>query len=50
MGEFVTVGPASALSDGDLKAFEIGDVKIAVANVRGTMYAFGNTAPTGNAP
>jgi 3-phenylpropionate/trans-cinnamate dioxygenase ferredoxin component len=43
MGEFRTVGPASAVGDSDLKAFEVADVKIAVANVGGTMYAFGNT-------
>ena len=43
MGEFMTVGPASAVGDDDLTAFEVGGVKIAVANVGGTMYAFGNT-------
>jgi 3-phenylpropionate/trans-cinnamate dioxygenase ferredoxin subunit len=43
MSEFMTVGPATAVGDGDLTAFEVGGVKIAVANVGGTMYAFGNT-------
>jgi nitrite reductase/ring-hydroxylating ferredoxin subunit len=43
MGEFMTVGPATVVSNGDLKAFEVGGVKIAVASVDGTMYAFGNT-------
>jgi 3-phenylpropionate/trans-cinnamate dioxygenase ferredoxin component len=43
LGEFMTVGPGRAVSDGDLKAFEVEGVKIAVANVGGTMYAFGNT-------
>jgi 3-phenylpropionate/trans-cinnamate dioxygenase ferredoxin subunit len=42
MSEFMTVGPAS-LSEGDLKAFEVGGVKIAVANVAGALFAFGDT-------
>jgi 3-phenylpropionate/trans-cinnamate dioxygenase ferredoxin subunit len=42
MGEFTTVGPASAVAEGDLNAFDVGGVKIAVANVGGTMYAFDN--------
>jgi nitrite reductase/ring-hydroxylating ferredoxin subunit len=40
MGEFTAVGPASQLVDGDLKGFEVSGIKIAVANVRGIMYAF----------
>jgi nitrite reductase/ring-hydroxylating ferredoxin subunit len=43
MSEFRTVGPASDVGDSDLKAFEVAGVKIAVTNVGGTMYAFGNT-------
>jgi nitrite reductase/ring-hydroxylating ferredoxin subunit len=43
LGEFMTVGPGRAVSDGGLKAFEVEGVKIAVANAGGTMYAFGNT-------
>jgi nitrite reductase/ring-hydroxylating ferredoxin subunit len=31
------------VGDSDLKAFEVAGVKIAVANVGGGMYAFGNT-------
>jgi 3-phenylpropionate/trans-cinnamate dioxygenase ferredoxin component len=42
MGEFNAVGSASQLDDGDLKGFEVGGIKIAVANVGGTMYAFDN--------
>jgi 3-phenylpropionate/trans-cinnamate dioxygenase ferredoxin subunit len=42
MSEFMTVGPANDISDGDMKSFEVGGVKIAVANVAGTLYAFGN--------
>ncbi len=42
MAEFATVGPADAVGDGDLKAFDIEGVKVAVANVGGTLHAFGN--------
>ena len=42
MGEFMTVGRASELSEGDMKAFEVAGVKVAVANVAGTLHAFGN--------
>lgn len=42
MGEFATVGPADAVSDGDMEAFEVEGVKVAVANVGGTLHAFGN--------
>jgi len=42
MGEFRTVGPTSELGEGDMKAFEIGGVNIAIANVEGALYAFGN--------
>lgn len=42
MAEFTTVGPVDAVSAGDLNAFEIEGVKVAVANVGGTLHAFGN--------
>jgi 3-phenylpropionate/trans-cinnamate dioxygenase ferredoxin subunit len=42
MGEFTTVGPVDSVGAGDLKAFEIDGVKVAVANVDGTLHAFGN--------
>ena len=42
MSEFITVGAVSDLGDGDMKAFDLGGVKIAVANVAGTFHAFGN--------
>jgi 3-phenylpropionate/trans-cinnamate dioxygenase ferredoxin subunit len=42
MGEFKTVGQASAVGDGDMKAFDVAGVKVAVANVAGTFHAFGN--------
>jgi len=43
MGEFMAVGPTSTVGDRDMKAFEVNGVKIAVANVGGALYAFGNT-------
>jgi 3-phenylpropionate/trans-cinnamate dioxygenase ferredoxin component len=43
MSEFMTVGPVHDIGNGALKAFEVGGVKIAVANVAGILYAFGNT-------
>jgi 3-phenylpropionate/trans-cinnamate dioxygenase ferredoxin component len=42
MSEFMTVGPASDLANDDLKAFEVAGVKVAVANVAGSLHAFGN--------
>lgn len=42
MGEFTTVGAAGDLGEGDMQAFDVGGVKIAVANVAGTFHAFGN--------
>jgi nitrite reductase/ring-hydroxylating ferredoxin subunit len=42
MGEFVTVAKASDLAEGGLSAFDLGGTSVAVANVGGTLYAFGN--------
>ena len=42
MGELMIVGSPSDVSDGDMKAFDVGSVKVAVANVDGTFHAFGN--------
>jgi 3-phenylpropionate/trans-cinnamate dioxygenase ferredoxin subunit len=42
MGEFMTIGQATELSEGDMKSFDVAGVKIAVANVAGTFHAFGN--------
>jgi 3-phenylpropionate/trans-cinnamate dioxygenase ferredoxin component len=42
MGEFTKVSPVDSVGAGDLKAFEIEGVKVAVANVDGTLHAFGN--------
>lgn len=43
MGEFVTVGNSVEVAEGELAAFEVGGERIAVANVGGTLHAFGNT-------
>jgi nitrite reductase/ring-hydroxylating ferredoxin subunit len=43
MAEFVAVGRADDLSEGKMRAFDVQDTQIAVANVGGTFYAFGDT-------
>jgi nitrite reductase/ring-hydroxylating ferredoxin subunit len=43
MTEFVAVGRVDDLSEGDMRAFNVEDTKIAVANIGGTFYAFGDT-------
>jgi 3-phenylpropionate/trans-cinnamate dioxygenase ferredoxin subunit len=43
MSEFMAVGSASDVNEGDLKAFEINGMKVAIANVGGALHAFGDT-------
>jgi nitrite reductase/ring-hydroxylating ferredoxin subunit len=43
MAEFVTVAKAGDVSQGELRRFDLGGTPVAVANVGGTLYAFGNT-------
>jgi len=43
MSEFVTVAKASDLAEGGLQRFDVGGTPVAVANVGGSLYAFGNT-------
>jgi 3-phenylpropionate/trans-cinnamate dioxygenase ferredoxin subunit len=43
MGEFITVGPASEVNEGDMKAFKVAGLNIAVARVGERLHAFGNT-------
>ena len=43
MAEFVAVGRADDLRVGDMRALDVQDTRIAVANVGGTFYAFGDT-------
>ena len=43
MAEFEIVARADDLKEGDMQAFDVRGTKIAVANVAGTFYAFGDT-------
>ena len=43
MAEFEVVGRADDLKAGEMQAFDVGGTQIAVANVAGTFYAFGDT-------
>ena len=43
MAEFEVVATADDLREGDMRAFDVRGTKIAVANVAGTFYAFGDT-------
>ena len=43
MAEFEVVARADDLKEGDMRAFDVRGTKLAVANVAGTFYAFGDT-------
>ena len=43
MAEFVAVGGADDLGEGDMRALDVQDTKIALAKAGGTFYAFGDT-------
>ncbi len=43
MAEFVVVAGADALGEGEMRVFDVGGTRIAVANVAGTFYAFDDT-------
>ncbi len=43
MAEFEVVAKADDLKEGDMRTFDLRGTKIAVANVAGTFYAFGDT-------
>jgi len=43
VAEFEIVARADDLKEGDMRAFDVRGTKIAVANVAGTFYAFGDT-------
>jgi 3-phenylpropionate/trans-cinnamate dioxygenase ferredoxin subunit len=40
MGEFVPVGPADAVGEGQIAAYQVGSRRIAVARVEDVLYAF----------
>jgi nitrite reductase/ring-hydroxylating ferredoxin subunit len=43
MADEVTVGRAEDVPDGEMRVFQVGGDDVAVANVDGTFYAFGDT-------
>jgi nitrite reductase/ring-hydroxylating ferredoxin subunit len=43
MAEFVTVGTAADLSEGEMRAFEVGGRRVTVARVGGSLHAFDDT-------
>ena len=43
MAEFVTIADATEVAEGTLEAFEVGGVRVAVANVGGAFHAFDDT-------
>ena len=43
MTEFVSVSGADGVEAGGMRAFEVRGTRVAVANVDGTFYAFGDT-------
>ena len=43
MTEFVSVSRADGVEEGGMRAFDVRGIQIAVANVDGTFYAFGDT-------
>jgi nitrite reductase/ring-hydroxylating ferredoxin subunit len=42
MAEFVAVARAEDVKEGEMRAFDVRNAKIAVANIGGTFYAFGD--------
>jgi nitrite reductase/ring-hydroxylating ferredoxin subunit len=43
MAEYVTVGTAADLSEGEMRAFEVGGRRVTVASVGGSLHAFDDT-------
>lgn len=43
MGNFVTIGKASDIGEGEMKQVEVEGTEVVIANVAGTFYAFGDT-------
>ena len=43
MPDFLTLGTAADIPDGEVRAFDANGVAVAVANVGGTFFAFGDT-------
>ena len=45
MADFITVGKADEVPQGELRSFDANGVAVAVANVDGSLYAFDDTCP-----
>jgi nitrite reductase/ring-hydroxylating ferredoxin subunit len=43
MAEYVTLGTAAELAEGEMRAFEVGGRRVTVARVGGTFHAFDDT-------
>jgi 3-phenylpropionate/trans-cinnamate dioxygenase ferredoxin subunit len=43
MAEQMSIGPASDVPEGEMRSFQVGGEDVAVANVGGAWYAFGDT-------
>ncbi len=43
MGNFVSTGQASDIGEGEMKLVEVAGTMVAIVNVAGTFYAFGDT-------
>ena len=50
MGDFKAVGSANDVGEGSMKAFDVGDTKVAVASVDGNLYAFDNVCTHQHCP
>ena len=45
MADFLTLGSASDIPEGEVRAFDANGVPVAVANAGGALYAFDDTCP-----
>jgi nitrite reductase/ring-hydroxylating ferredoxin subunit len=45
MSEWVTVGQAGEISDGEVNPYTVGERQVAIANVGGTLHAFDDLCP-----
>ena len=43
MSNFVTIGQVSDIGEGEMKQVKVAGTRVAIANVAGTFYAFGDT-------
>jgi nitrite reductase/ring-hydroxylating ferredoxin subunit len=43
MSEFVTIGRAGEVEEGEMRAYEVAGHRVAVARVESTLHAFGDT-------